>query len=86
MSIEKLNKNANKLVIGRKEVLDALKTGGVSEVFTSQNCSAGVFAELLAAAKFSDAAVKRLEVGNDEMGAKLKQQFRISVVGIKKQA
>ena len=84
MSIEKLNKNANKLVIGKKEVLKLLKANGISEVFISQNCSDVIFSELSLAAKFSGTPVSRLDVNSDELGVKLKQAFSISVVGIKR--
>ncbi len=84
MSVEKLIKNAGKLVIGKREVLKSLKAGTIAEVYISQSCSDSMLAELSSAAKFSNAPVGRLDINSDELGIKLKKSFGISVAGIKK--
>lgn len=85
MSIEKLLKSKDRLIIGKKEVLKKLKLGLINEVLVANNCPDKFIEELTSAAKFSNADVKKLELNNEELAAQLKKLFNISVVGVKKE-
>ncbi len=83
MGIEKLLKAKENILVGKKEVLKAVKLGRIKEIFVAQNCPESLLAELSGAARLAGAQVTKLEVGADELAAQLKKPFNITVVGIK---
>ncbi|MFH0869155.1 MAG: ribosomal L7Ae/L30e/S12e/Gadd45 family protein, partial [archaeon] len=83
MSIEKIIKAKENIIIGEKEVLKALKLRQIKEVFVAQNCPDGKLAELNRIAKIAGATVSKIEVAADELAAQMKKPFNVTIVGIK---
>ncbi|HIH14372.1 MAG TPA: hypothetical protein HA224_03910 [Nanoarchaeota archaeon] len=83
MSIEKIIKAKENIIIGEKEVLKALKLRQVKEVFVAQNCPDGKLSELNRVAKMAGATVSKIEIAADELAAQMKKPFNVTIVGIK---
>ncbi|HLC96894.1 MAG TPA: ribosomal L7Ae/L30e/S12e/Gadd45 family protein [Candidatus Nanoarchaeia archaeon] len=75
--IKKLLKT-DKLIVGTKETLKALRNGTLAKIFTSSNCKTDL-------SKYSQhVPVTQLSIPNDELGVLCKKQFSISMIGMRK--
>lgn len=82
--IKKLVKE-KKAFVGTTQTIKGLKAGKISRVLLASNCPADVKGDIKHYAALSGAKVEEMEVPSDEMGILCKKQFKISVVGVKKE-
>ena len=69
-----------KLIIGTDKTLKLLKNEKLKEVFISSNCDEDVKEEIKKYAKMANVKVVELDINNEELGARCKKPFRISVL------
>jgi ribosomal protein L30E len=84
--IEKILKaeKEERLILGVKETQKALMKGAIEEIYLAATCPKLVQAEIENLAAMASVAVTKLDLNAEELAAKLKKPFSISVVGIKK--
>lgn len=74
----------DKLVIGTKQTIKALRKIAVSKIFLASNCPQIIEDDINYYAKLVDIPVEKLSIKCDELGTQCKKPFLISVVGIAK--
>jgi large subunit ribosomal protein L30e len=87
MSSEKAIKDAmkkGKLVIGKREVSRALKTGKLKAVFYAENCLPENVRELEYYGKASDVPVEKFSGTSSALGQSCGKPFKIVTLGIEK--
>jgi len=84
--IEKILKaeKEERLILGVKETQKALMKAAIEEIYLAATCPKLVQAEIENLAAMASVAVTKLDLNAEELAAKLKKPFSISVVGIKK--
>ena len=87
MAIEEIKKNLknSRIILGTDRTIKKMKSGEISKVFLSSNCSAKVKADFDYYGKISGCPVEVLDVPNEELGLVCKKPFSVSVVGLLKQ-
>jgi len=74
---------SGKTIIGAEQVLKALKSKGLSQVFLASNCPAQIMNDISYYAKLSKVSVSLLKLSNEELGVFCKKNFFVSVIGIR---
>ncbi len=69
-----------KLIFGTKRTLKLLKNEKLKKVFIATNCDEDVKKEIKKYSKIADVKVVELDINNEELGAKCKKPFSISVL------
>lgn len=82
--VKKLAKE-KKAFVGTDQTIKNLKLGKVSKVLLASNCPADVKGDIKHYAALSNAKLEELDIPSDELGILCKKQFKISVIGIKKE-
>ncbi|PIN86041.1 50S ribosomal protein L30 [Candidatus Woesearchaeota archaeon CG10_big_fil_rev_8_21_14_0_10_44_13] len=82
--LKKLVKD-KKAFVGTDQTIKNLKLGKVSKVLLSSNCPSDVKGDIKHYAALSNAKIEELDVPSDELGIICKKQFKISVMGVKKE-
>lgn len=72
-------KNKN-LVIGTKRTLKLLKNDKLKKILLASNCDEDIKQEIEKYAKISGVEVIQLDLPNDELGARCKKPFSISII------
>ena len=73
---------AGKLIIGTKEVLDAIRGERVAAVYTAANCPAGVLSQLDQYRSMSSFSLEQLNEQSDALAVLCKKAYPISVLAI----
>ncbi len=73
----------NKLIIGYKEVMQAVRSGEVAKVIVARNVEETRMADLKDLVTVSGVELVELSQANDELGVICKKPFSISVLAIK---
>jgi ribosomal protein L30E len=85
MTLEDTIKKAKKsLVIGSTAVIKGIRTGNMSKVFLSRNCPDEIASEIKHLNELSKFELTETKESNEELGILCRKQFKISVLGIKK--
>jgi ribosomal protein L30E len=74
----------NSVIIGKDEVLKAMKNGTLLKVFLASNASKAMIDEVKYASELSGVDMGILSIPNDELKVICRKQFLISTIGIKK--
>lgn len=74
----------NKLLIGTKRTVKALRKEELAEVFLASNCPEILEDDVNHFASFDGVPVEKLTITCDELGVLCKKPFLVSVVGILK--
>lgn len=83
MDIKDAIKN-NKLIIGTKRTVKALKKDELSAIYLASNCPEVLEEDINYFASFDSVPVEKMTVTCDELGVLCKKPFLVSVVGILK--
>lgn len=75
---------AKKLIIGIKNVREALKTGNLNSVIRARNCPESIVRDLEHYGKLSDTEIENTNDDSSRLGEYCGKPFNIIVVGIKK--
>ena len=81
----KANLKNSRLILGTDRTIKGLKSGKISKVFLSGNCSERVRADIAYYEKLGGCTIEALNVPNEELGLLCKKPFSVSVVGLLKQ-
>ena len=81
----KANLKGSRLILGTDRTIKNLKSGKISKVFLSGNCSERVRSDIGYYGKIGSCPVEMLDVPNEELGLLCKKPFSVSVVGLLKQ-
>lgn len=81
----KANLKGSRLILGTDRTIKGLKSGKMSKVFLSENCSERVRADVDYYGRLGACSVEVLDVPNEELGLLCKKPFSVSVVGLLKQ-
>ena len=71
-----------KIIIGTQQVLKALKSGKIQQVYLASNCPVKTKEDVQYFAKIAGVTVTLVEQTNQELGIWCKKNFYISVLGI----
>lgn len=74
----------DKLIIGTKRTMKALRHADVAKIFLANNCPEMLVEDIEHYASFSDIPVEKLAVACDELGSVCKKPFMVSVVTLLK--
>jgi len=80
----KLGLKNDKLIIGTKQTVKALRKVTVSKIFLAANCPEIIEDDINHYAQLVEVPVEKLTINCDELGTQCKKPFLISVVGIAK--
>lgn len=78
------NVKTDKLLIGAKQSIKALRKEALSKVFVASNCPRPLVEDLNHYASLDGIPVEKLNIACDELGTLCKKPFMVSVVGLKK--
>jgi len=80
----KLGLKNDKLIIGTKQTIKALRNVTVNKILLAQNCPSIIEEDITYYAGLVDVPVEKLAIACDELGTQCKKPFLVSVVGIAK--
>ena len=75
---------ANKLIVGTKRTVKALRKEELASVFLASNCPEMLEEDVKHFASFDSVPVEKLTITCDELGVLCKKPFLVSVVGVLK--
>ncbi|MBN1175618.1 ribosomal L7Ae/L30e/S12e/Gadd45 family protein [Candidatus Woesearchaeota archaeon] len=75
---------ANKLIVGTKRTVKALRKDELAQVFLASNCPEVLEEDVTHFSSFDSVPVEKLTITCDELGVLCKKPFLVSVVGILK--
>lgn len=86
MSEQEIRKNlgTEKLILGTERTMKALKKEEVKKIFLAKNINEETKKDIEYYAELTGIEKEELEMTNEELGTMCKQQFSISVIGLKK--
>ena len=82
MTLEDLQKAVRdqKIIVGAKHTLRALKEGNITRVFLATNCPDTLRKDIIHYARLAKAEVEQLSQASDEVSLLCKKNFLVSVV------
>lgn len=73
---------ANRVIKGSKEVLNALRSGTLEKIYVSKNCSKDLLDDLKHYSKLADVSLVKTKISSSELGTLCKKQYNIQVLGV----
>ncbi|MAE13270.1 hypothetical protein CMO92_01785 [Candidatus Woesearchaeota archaeon] len=75
---------SDKLLLGKEEVMKALRASKLLKIFIAKNCDETLKADLDHYISLSDTELIHLEITNDELGTLCKKPFCVAILGLLK--
>lgn len=83
-SVQELLKTKKEIIYGTDRVLRAARSKNLTSVYVSSNYPADMFVSFEELVDSCEFELERLKENSEELGAMMKKNFLVSVIGIKK--
>ncbi|MDD3175258.1 MAG: ribosomal L7Ae/L30e/S12e/Gadd45 family protein [Candidatus Nanoarchaeia archaeon] len=76
--------DSDKMIIGLKRTIKALRKSNVAKVFLAKDCPESFLEDIEYYGNFSEVQIEKLDIPCDELGSVCKKPFHITVIGVLK--